>query len=229
MLARVEQEKLFGVGLYGPAEAARLTGASVGQVRKWLSGHDANGKSYEPLWRRQIVDDEFSLTLGFHDLIQLRIARAFIDAGLSAQKVRKAIRYAQELKGHPHPLARSDFRTDGKTVFLHAVTADGDEQLTDLFRNDQLVMKRIIAPSLRGIEYDAVEATRWRPFVEAPRIVLDPQRQFGAPIDEESGVPSRILAAAANAEGSIKAAAKVYRVTEASVRHAVAFEEKLAA
>jgi uncharacterized protein (DUF433 family) len=229
MLARVEQSQLVGIGLYGATEAARLTGATVSQVRKWLLGSRSSIADREPLWSRQIANDDLGLTLGFLDLVQLRIARAFIEAGLSAQKVRRAISAAQTIKGHTHPLACSDFRTDGATVFLRFVQDDGEEKLIDLFKDGQFVMKKIIAPSLKGIEYDADVASRWRPLAAAPRIVLDPARQFGAPIDEESGVPTRLLVAAVDAEGSIGAAAKVYRVSEQAIRQAVAFEKKLAA
>jgi len=225
---RVDQS-LVGVGLYSPTEAARLTGATVGQVRRWLAGYRSSGAFHEPLWERQIADEAEELALGFRDLVQVKVASALIKRGLSAQKVRRAIVLAQRVMDDAHPLTRSDFATDGATVFLKIIDEGDDQKLVVLLRDGQYVMRTIIAPSLRGVEYDGVEPVRWRPFHETPRILLDPARQFGAPLDDESGVPARVLAAAVQAEGSVKAAARVYRVSEASVRQSVAFEQKLAA
>jgi len=65
------------------------------------------------------------------------------------------------------------------------------------------------------------------------RIVVDPQRAFGQPIESESGVPAAVLAAAVEAERSPEAAAQVWSVSITSVRRAVdfqrGFEQRLAA
>jgi uncharacterized protein (DUF433 family) len=59
--------------------------------------------------------------------------------------------------------------------------------------------------------------------------VVDPQRQFGQPIDDATGVPTSVLAEAAKAEGSEVAAAKRFMVPLASVHRTVAFELQHAA
>jgi uncharacterized protein (DUF433 family) len=90
-------------------------------------------------------------------------------------------------------------------------------------------MQRVIEPSLKGLEFENDFAARWWPLGRKRGIVIDPKRQFGQPIDDTSGVPTVVLANAAEAEGSITKAARAFMVPRASVRRAVAFEERRAA
>jgi uncharacterized protein (DUF433 family) len=221
-----------GIGLYTPVEATILTGISGQKIRRWLQGHVAGGKEYAQLWRGQLEDiGTDTLFLSFLDLVQLRVADAFIEAGLSAQKVRRAIEYGREILSTDFPFASARFRTDGKTVILHVLDdADSDDdRLIDLFKSGQYLMQKVIEPSLKGLEFDKDIAARWWPRGRARGIVLDPRRQFGQPIDHVTGVPTTVLANAAKAEGSTARAAKMFRVPLASVKRAVAFELQRAA
>ena len=114
-------------------------------------------------------------------------------------------------------------------MILHVLKTDGDEELIDLFSNGQYLMQKVIEPSLKNLEFDGDIATRWWPLGRSKGIVVDPQRQFGQPIDDATGVPTSVLAEAAKAEGSEAAAAKRFMVPLASVNRAVAFELHLAA
>jgi uncharacterized protein (DUF433 family) len=221
---------LVGLGLYSPGEAAALTHIPAPKIRRWLCGHAIGDKGYPGLWRGQLEKFEMEqLYLSFLDLIQLRVAKAFIDAGLSPRKVRRAIEYGSQIVFSDYPFANARFRTDGKTVVLHVLKTDGDEELIDLFSNGQYLMQKVIEPSLKNLEFDGDIATRWWPHGRSRGIVIDPQRQFGHPIDDATGVPTSVLAEAAKAEGSEAAAAKRFMVPLASVNRAVAFELHLAA
>jgi uncharacterized protein (DUF433 family) len=223
---------LVGLGLYSPTEAAALTSVPSRTIRRWLQGHVIEGKEYPPLWRSYLEKlDVESLYLSFLDLVQLRVADAFIREGLSPLKIRRAIEYGAEIVASDYPFANARFRTDGKTVILHVLDAEGgdDDKLIDLFRRGQYVMQKIIEPSLKGLEFDGDMAARWWPLGRAKGIVIDPKRQFGQPIDDASGVPTKILAEAAKAEGSAENAAKRFMVPVNSVDRAVAFELQLAA
>ena len=218
---------LVGIGIYTPAEAARLTGVGAGRIARWLRGHRVKGSRYEPLWRPQIDINDGRVYLGFRDLMEVRVAAAFIKQGLSPQKVRRAIQIARDLFGKDHPLSTKNFRTDGRSVFLQLSEEEGDDRLIDLFRQ-QYAFHRIIEPSLKHIEFDESGVpSRWFPRGPSAHIVIDPARSFGHPIEEESGVPTAALAAAARAEGSVEAAAKAWHVPVRSVRRAVEFEEAL--
>jgi uncharacterized protein (DUF433 family) len=224
---------LVGVGLYSPAEAAALTSIPSQRIHRWLRGHAIGGKEYPRLWtsnlEKQKLDIE-SLYLSFLDLVQLRVADAFIREGLSPQKVRRAIEYGAEIVSSDYPFATASFRTDGKTVILHVLDAEGgDDRLIDLFKHGQYLMQKVIEPSLKGLEFEGDMAARWWPLGRAKGIVIDPRRQFGQPIDDATGVPTNVLAQAAKAEGSAAQAAKLFMVPIRSVNRAVAFELQLAA
>jgi uncharacterized protein (DUF433 family) len=222
---------LVGIGLYTPTEAAVLTHVPSQKIRRWLQGHIVGDKEYPAVWTSNVAEkvDLESLYLSFLDLVQLRVADAFIRAGLSAQKVRRAIDYGAKIVSSDYPFANAKFRTDGRTVILHVLDEKGDETLIDLFRNGQYLMQKVIEPSLKGLEFEGDMAARWWPLGRAKGIVIDPARQFGQPIDDATGVPTSVLANAAKAEGSIAKAAKMFVVPQSSVNRAVAFEQQLLA
>jgi uncharacterized protein (DUF433 family) len=220
---------LVGIGLYTAAEAARLTGVPSQRIIRWLRGHTIGDREYDRLWASQVDIGDSSVYLGFLDLVQIRVADAFIREGLSPQKVRKAIEYGSEIILRDYPFASAHFKTDGKTVILHVLRTGEDDRLIDLFKSGQYVMHRIIEPSLKGLEFEDDFAARWWPLGRTRGVVIDPKRQFGQPVDHETGVPTIVLAQAVEAEGSIAKAARAFMVPAASIRRAVAFEERRAA
>jgi uncharacterized protein (DUF433 family) len=222
---------MVGLGLYSPAEAAALTHIPARKIRRWMCGHSIGERAYPALWRSELEKFEIEqLYLSFLDLVQLRVADAFIEEGLSPQKVRRAIEYGAKIVVSEYPFANARFRTDGKTVILHVLDEDdGDGTLIDLFSNGQYLMQKVIEPSLKNLEFEGDFARRWWPLGRSRGIVVDPHRQFGQPIDDATGVPTSVLAEAAKAEGSEVKAAKRFMVPVASVHRAVAFELQLAA
>ena len=58
-------------------------------------------------------------------------------------------------------------------------------------------MQKVIEPSLKNLEFESDVATRWWPLGRAKGVVVDPKRQFGQPIDDATGVPTSVLAQAA--------------------------------
>lgn len=220
---------LIGIGIYTPAEAGRLTGVQPAKIARWLRGHRMKDRYYAPLWSPQIDLDDGHVYLGFRDLTEIRVADAMITAGLSPQAVRKAIGLAKEMFGLTQPLSTRSFRTDGRTVFVQSIESlpDGRERghLLDLFKG-QYGFKKIIEPSLKNLEFEDDVPVRWWPGGKDRRIVIDPERSFGQPIDSDTGVPTSVLLAAFRAEGSDENVARVYDVPLSSVRRAVAFEER---
>ncbi|PKP76772.1 MAG: hypothetical protein CVT81_12835 [Alphaproteobacteria bacterium HGW-Alphaproteobacteria-3] len=217
---------LVGIGLYTPAEAARLTGVPGGKIVRWLRGHTSHGKQYARLWTPQIDLSDDEIYLGFRDLMEVRVANAFIQRKLSAQKIRRAIEIARELIGEERPLSTTRFRTDGRTVFLQVLGEEGSDRLIDLFKS-QFAFREVIEPSLKNIDFEDGVPVRWWPLGKAGRIVLDPDRSFGAPIEAETSVPTSVLAKAVEAEGSIESVARVWSVPHASVRRALDFQRQL--
>jgi hypothetical protein len=215
--------ELFGVGLYTPAEAARLLSIPAARLSRWLRGHRTSGKTYEPLWSPQVDLGDGSLHLGFRDLIEARTANEFIKAGLSAQAVRRAIVLARDLTKDGWPLSTTRFRTDGRSIFFEEIQADGQHRMIDLLRG-QYAFAKIMERSLRNVDFDGIRPSQW--WIESKRggIVIDPARSFGQPVDDESGVPTAVLAQAFSTWGDARRVARDWDIAEASVARAVDFE-----
>lgn len=218
---KVETSSLVGVGIYTPAEASRFTNIASAKIRRWLRGHRANNKQYGALWLPQIDIGDDEIYLGFRDLTEVRVVDAFIKAGLSAQKIRRAIDIARDRYNIDRPLSTTMFRTDGKHVFL-SLSDEGEDKLVDIFK-DQYAIKRVLEPSFKGLEFDDEgQPTRWK---IAQGIIIDPDYAFGQPVEAETFVPTRVLAEAAEAEGSPAQAARLYSVPLRAVNRAVSFEK----
>jgi hypothetical protein len=224
-----ETGELIGLGTYTLAEAGRLLGVPPDKIARWLRGHQAGKKIYAPLWRPEIDLGDDRVFLGFRDLMEVRVADAFIQQGISAQKVRAAILLAQNILGRDHPLSTDRFRTDGREIFLQVFETDEDgnerERLLNLFRW-QNEFRHIIEPILKTVDFGEDGSPEpWWPAGRRAHIIVDPARSFAAPIEAESSVPTSILATAERYHGAREAAA--YAVSEASVRRAVEFETSL--
>lgn len=222
---------LVGIGLYTLAEAARLANVPAAKLARWLRGYTVGGKAYPPLWLPQIDLGDDKLYLSFRDLMEARVAHAFIGWGLSPQSVRAAIVHARDLMGDDRPLSTGRFKTDGKTVFMEIQSGEGGERgdvrLIELAQG-QWTFREIVVQTLKHVDFGPDSAPiRWWPHGKAGRIVIDPLRSFGQPIDAETSVPVAALASAARAEGSVEGAARAWDVPPSAVRRAVEFESTL--
>ena len=114
---------------------------------------------------------------------------------------------------------RPIFMTDGRTIMVEIVQETGDKALLDLVKS-QYVFRSVLAPSLyAGFEFnDLDEPMRWWPLGMRRRVVVDPQRGFGAPIAAKSGVPTQVLASAYNVEKSYAYVSRWYEVEVREVK-----------
>lgn len=226
-----QTDEFVGVGIYSLAEAARLTGVAVGRIRRWVKGYSFgagdHSKNSAPVWQRQLPNIADTISIGFLDLIEIRFVDAFLKHGVPWSKIRKAETRARDLFGTSHPFARSTFRTDGRTIFANVLTS-GKKSLLDV-ATSQLAFEQIVAPQLKGLEFEKNIAARWWPLGTRRRVVIDPQRSYGQPIVSKEGVPTSVLADAFKVEGTEQAVARWYDVDTRSVRDAVEYENRLAA
>lgn len=225
----------IGLGIYTIPEAARLTKISKGRIRRWLAGYEYKQNGYRRLLPAildpQLPTIESQFLLSFLDLIEIRFINAFVEEGVSLQKIRAIAKTAAEMLDRCHPFSTKQFKTDGRTIYLlEVVERTGEEWLIDLF-SQQYKFKNVIWPSLyRGLEYTEMDnLRRWWPQYPKRRVVIDPRRSFGQPIINNGGVPTVILSDAVKAEGSINRVAKWYGVANEGIKAAVDFERRLAA
>ena len=227
-------------GAYSATEGLRLLNFSrSGPVRhvsrstvsRWLRGYDfgADGEGHsELLWRPDYDNDDNIIELSFRDLIELRFVKAFRDIGLALPTIRECYQRAAEEVRDERPFSTQKFRTDGKTIFLEITEGIQEAKLVDL-RRRQNVFKTIVEPSLKDLEFDASAVARWFPLgMSRKSVVIDPARSFGRPV-ASSGVPTEVLSRAVAIEGSVEKVVRLYDVSSAEVRDAIAFEKRLAA
>lgn len=217
---------LTGIGLYTLKEAERFTGADSREVNRWLFGYNFKNGSSEPLWRTQLselgVGQKF---IGFRDLLELRIVKAFTAHHVSLRVIRAALDEARIMFATDYPFTAVRFLTDGKSIFHEALHAYGESQLTDLVKR-QLVFESVIRPELyAGIEFTANgQAQRWFPVKKSQDIVLDPEIAFGKPILSRYGIRTEAVAACFAVERDKKRVASIYDIPLAAVNAAVKYE-----
>lgn len=226
--------RLIGRGVYSLHDAERLTGVQRKRIRRWTSGYSYRSGLryiYSPPVIAEAAQGAIGLpALDFGDLIEVRFLNAFRNYGVSWKAIRIAAEHARELLGRHHPFSSRIFKTDGRTILADVIGDGGDRFLLDLVRN-QYEFERIICPLLyEGIEFNGHdEPERWWPLGTERAVVLDPIRAFGAPITAVEGVPTRILADAVAAEGSVPFVSELYDVARSSVEDALEFESRLGA
>lgn len=218
---------LVGVGLYDRREAGRLTGAKPATIGRWLSGYDRGGRHYEPLWEPRVAADD-ELVLDFRDLMELRAVISFVNSKISVRTMRKAILVAAERVGTDRPLSTLRFKTDGARIFFEDLEVDeGETPLEDLF-SGQRQMREVIERTLQDVDFSDDIPCLWWPLGRRAGVVIDPTRSFGQPIETETAIPTHTLAIAAEVEGGIEEAARLYEVSTRAVRRAVHFQNEFA-
>jgi uncharacterized protein (DUF433 family) len=211
-----------GSGLYSIPEAARLTGVRVNRIREWL-------KPDRPLFPRFYAADDRAVS--FLELMELQFVKLFRSEGVSLLTIRRAANVAARKFETDYPFAVKRFDTDGSTIFATLLSEqEGDTKVEDL-EHGQYVFNQVVRPFFRKLEYHGVQvALRFWPLDMDSRVVLDPARKFGRPIDAETGVETAVLYGAVQADGgqSHKAVADWYAVPLKAVDDAVRFEKSLA-
>jgi len=212
-----------GVGLYSLSDAARILNAPPSTLRYWI-------KPDSGFIHRHFDPSEKTLT--FNELMELHFVKLFTEEGVSVQTIRKAAEAAAKKYRTTYPFSVKRFDTDGKTVFATLVDDETDEVRIEDLRRGQYVFEHILRPFFRKLDYDtSIEPSRFWPMEKAGRIVLDPTRKFGKPIDADTGIPTRTLYDAVKAARgrSTASVADWFGIPVAAVDAAVEFERSIAA
>jgi uncharacterized protein (DUF433 family) len=218
------------LGIYSVRDATRITGVAPRQIRGWLQGYSQKlGKSVAgPVLRRQheLRDGEFAL--GFLDLLEVaflgRVVQAVERRGrtLSWRAIRAAAETARRVLGTDHPFATKRIHTDGRGIFLEAQNETGDAALYDLVRDNFAIYEILASSFIASVDYEDDQPRRWVPDDRFSRIVIDPRRAFGRPVEDHSGVPAETLFDAWQAEhGNTEKVAAWYDLDAEGVEQAV--------
>lgn len=215
-------QSIFGEGVYTPQEAARLIGGSPADIVRWTRGSTQS----EPIWRARYIELDDSTAISFLDLIEVRVVRAFRNAGVSLQTVRNAIKIAQERYKIERPLSSLDFKVDGKEIVFRALEDDENYESLSHRHPGQKLFGRIVDLSLKDLDYENGRAVRWRPTADK-EVILDPRRLFGSPILDKYGIATAVLAAENKLGLSASQISKLYEVPFKLVKAALRYEASL--
>ncbi len=227
-LSKRDTEGRGGYPLQVAAAYARLPPQTV---RRWVQGygytHAGERRRSQPInyLARQGAGDGL---LDFEQLLTLLLVKAFKSRGLGLPTIKKAAAKAQDVYRVPNPFTSNHFRSDGSKVFLDLGAPGRERQLIDVL-SDQREFQRIVEPSLfKDVVFLNDRASEWWPLGRDRRVVVAPDRQFGAPHIAGKGIRTDVVAQAVAAEGGgAEAEAEVagwYGLTSDEVRDALQFE-----
>jgi len=219
-----QSETGAGSGLYSIRQAAKLLRLRPSVLKYWIGQRG----ELHPVVLPEFTDDSI---LSFAQLMELHFVKMFRDEGVSFQYIRKAAKNASQQFKAQYPFTVKRFDTDGRSIFATMKSKETDKTIVQDLEKGQLVFQTIIRPFFKKLDYSrSNEVERFWPLKQKGRVVLDPQRRFGQPIDSETGVPTRALIDAVTAgDGQdAKTVAKWFDVPLEAVKAAIRFEKSLA-
>lgn len=221
----------LSAGIYSVPDTGRLIGEAPRTIRRWAFGYNRRGRSYDPAIYPETAARADHGVLTFLDLVELLFIRGCLSAGLSWRKVRAAARTAARLlPDEPHPFAMKRWFVDPGGIYLMLGELHGEESLVEVAGDAQVAMKEALAPYLHQLDFDARgQALRWFPLGVTEPILIDPRRSFGAPIIQEGGVRTDVLAGMYRAGDTVPAISAWFEVEEHEVWAAIRYEERLVA
>jgi hypothetical protein len=211
-----------GVGLYSLVDAARIVGAHPTRVWRWVNEDELVPRYFSPQEK----------TLTFAELIEVVFIKMFRDEGVTLPTIRRASQAAAKKFHTDYPFAVKRFDTDGRSIFATLIEQSDDKVVLEDLERGQLCFETVLKPFFRKLEFNGdMEVARYWPKERAGRVVLDPARKFGRPIDSETGVSTRAIydAFTAGTGQEVNVVADMFGIPVAAVHAAVDFERSLAA
>lgn len=205
-----EVERIFGLGVYSPAEAARYARFNQKKITNWSFGWSANGKHYEGFLDPDLPRVKGSRSISFLTMIEFCLIQRLSEnpeVRISTQKVRKAAEAAVRVKHIHHPFAWKWLRTDGQDFFAlfgsdpdncdYALQLTGRHGVDEHADFGQFVFATIVEPFFKEIDFVGNYAGKWYPLAreehENRLVVLDPEVRFGAPTIAGTRVPTAAI------------------------------------
>lgn len=137
-----------GFGYRAP-QVCRLVGITYRQLDYWArtdllrpSAKEASGSGSQRLY-------------SFTDLIQLKVIKRLLDAGMSLKRIRSAVEILRDQLESDMPLADVTLLSDGTTIFA----AHSPDEVVDVFRRGQGVFGIAVGPVQDELAGDLVDLT----------------------------------------------------------------------
>lgn len=224
-MREMDASDYFNSGVYTFAEAAKLLRVKPATLRYWIG----ELQDTPPLFHRKFPDKPI---LAFADLMELHFVKMFLDHDVSFQAIRKAANAAAKKFKTNYPFTVKRFDTDGREIFATLKSNETDKILVEHLQHGQYVFAKLIRPFFKKLDYRQTdnEIERYWPLRKSGRVVLDPTRRFGEPIDAETGVPISVILDAVHAGGGqdVPQVANWFEIPVEAVKAAIRFERLLA-
>jgi DNA-binding transcriptional MerR regulator len=127
---------------YRAPQVCKLVGITYRQLDYWArtglitpSMQEAHGSGSQRVY-------------SFTDVVQLKVIKNLLDAGMSLKKIRSAVEILREEMYSDQPLADVTLLSDGKTIYA----AHSDEEVVDVLRKGQGVFSIAIGPVQDQVE-----------------------------------------------------------------------------
>ncbi|MDX1448453.1 MAG: MerR family transcriptional regulator [Acidimicrobiia bacterium] len=134
---------------YRAPQVCRLVGITYRQLDYWArtdllrpSAQQANGSGSQRLY-------------SFTDLVQLKVIKRLLDAGMSLKRIRSAVEILRDQLESDQPLADVTLLSDGSTIFA----AHSPDEVVDVFRKGQGVFGIAVGPVQEELAGDLHDLT----------------------------------------------------------------------
>lgn len=127
---------------YRAPQVCRLVGITYRQLDYW-----ARTELLVPSLRRAAGSGSQRL-YSFTDVVQLKVIKRLLDAGMSLKKIRSAVDMLRDQLDSDEPLADVTLMSDGQTIYA----AHSDEEVVDVLRSGQGVFSIAIGPVQDEVE-----------------------------------------------------------------------------
>lgn len=132
---------------YRAPQVCRLVGITYRQLDYWArtgllkpSLQEAQGSGSQRLY-------------SFGDIVQLKVVKRLLDAGMSLKRIRSAVRILRGELDSERPLADVTLLSDGQTIYA----AHSADEVVDVFRRGQGVFGIAVGPVQEELEGDIHE------------------------------------------------------------------------
>ncbi|WP_322753807.1 DUF433 domain-containing protein [Frankia sp. Cas3] len=213
--------------VYSMSEAARILGVRSARLRGWIDGYSRGGVDYEPVIRPERTGED-AVTWG--EFVEAGYLREYrIRHRVSLQHLRPVVQILRERLGAPYPLAHAKLYVANRELVREIQDETGiDRELAMVVvRNGQLILAPGAAAFVEKVEFAPAdrEALRIYPDDKASPVLIDPLRNFGAPVVH--GIRTENLYDLFAGGDSIADIADGFDISVADVEAAIRYESRI--
>jgi uncharacterized protein (DUF433 family) len=223
-----KKSELRDQAAYSLTEGARYLKVATATLRSWVVGRDYPTGDGVARFRPLIHPPaDHPTILSFWNLIEAHVLRSLrTDHGVSIQRLREAIEYAEKALKIKRLLLDKSLCTDGGRILL-----DRYGQLIELSASGQIAMRKVFEAHVRRVDWDEWQfPVRLYPFISSESatatrpIAIDPSIAFGRPIIARKGISTAAITGRIDAGESIDDLATDYDLSSPEIEDAVLYE-----